>query len=218
MTRCCYAKRNNSYVIYSLINQLIVCHKVVAKINFVESYYGVICNVCWRFNQFKSYQYDVTNHKENEKWLETWMKNIKASGFTAMLQPSDWNNLIFPSYSWMSIMTFHIIWHNYSIHKHGWTFWFVYLIPGIYIIKKQLWDAIPWMQWLHRGCNENKSTTASHLRLLTKFLQSKGGNSLIHSTPPMILHCNPKRTKNDNEYEPISLRSMISSFDRHLRR
>lgn len=75
--------------------------------------------------------------------------------------------------------------------------------------------------------NENKNTlkkTASHLKLLTEFLQSKGENRLMHSIPPNELDTYLSnftvsvRTKNGSEYEPVSLRAMISSFDRHLRK
>ena len=75
--------------------------------------------------------------------------------------------------------------------------------------------------------NENKNTlmkTASHLKLLNEYLTSKGEDRVIQSIPPSELDTYLSsfiisvRTKDGKEYEPVSLRGTISSFDRHLRK
>ena len=75
--------------------------------------------------------------------------------------------------------------------------------------------------------NENNNTlkkTVSHLKLLQEFLEKSGELRVIQAIPPSELDdylsnfIISVRTKDGKEYEPGSLRGMISSFDRHMRK
>ena len=76
--------------------------------------------------------------------------------------------------------------------------------------------------------NENKNTarkTLSHVKLLGQFLSERHNEGrTIDKIPPAELDkylsefvVNVRTPKNE-EYEPSSVRGMVSSFDRHLRR
>ena len=75
--------------------------------------------------------------------------------------------------------------------------------------------------------NENANTlrkTASNLKLLGEFLNSCGESRCMNTIPPFELDpllaqfIVSVRTNKGTEYEPSTLRGMISSFDRHLRK
>ena len=75
----------------------------------------------------------------------------------------------------------------------------------------------------HENINTVKKTF-SHLKLMNEFLTIHKENRPIHAIPPTELDdylsefILSVRTKGNNEYEPSSLRGMIGSFDRHLRK
>lgn len=68
--------------------------------------------------------------------------------------------------------------------------------------------------------------TASHLKLFREFMSERfpGDNRALHCIPPSELDVLLSdfivsvRKTNDEEYEPSSIRGMISSYDRHLRK
>ena len=73
---------------------------------------------------------------------------------------------------------------------------------------------------------ENKNTaykTKRHIHLLKEYLQSTGEFREIHQIPPLELNeilsmfILSVRKKNGDEYEPATIRSIISSIDRHLK-
>ena len=74
---------------------------------------------------------------------------------------------------------------------------------------------------------ENKSTlqkTQRDVRLLESFLKTKDDERKIEDIPAVELNeyiCQfiiSVRTKDGNEYEPTSLRSLVASFERHLKK
>lgn len=76
---------------------------------------------------------------------------------------------------------------------------------------------------------ENENTlkkTASHLKLFREFMSERhpGDNRSMHTIAPSELDSLLSdfivsvRKCNDEEYEPSSVRGMISSYDRHLRK
>ena len=71
---------------------------------------------------------------------------------------------------------------------------------------------------------QTASKTAGHLKLLKNYLVTKSENREIHEIPPRELNeylaCFflAVRTQKGQEYEPSSLRDMMSSFIRHLNR
>ena len=75
----------------------------------------------------------------------------------------------------------------------------------------------------HENINTVKKTF-SHLKLMNEFLTIHKENRPIHAIPPTELDdylsefILSVRTKGNNEYKPSSLRGMIGSFDRHLRK
>ena len=75
--------------------------------------------------------------------------------------------------------------------------------------------------------HENPNTvkkTKREVALLTVFLQTKGETREIAEIPPVELNellsefILSVRTKEGQEYEPSSLRGMVASFERHLKR
>ena len=66
--------------------------------------------------------------------------------------------------------------------------------------------------------------TKREVALLTVFLQTKGETREIAEIPPVELNellnefILSVRTKEGQEYEPSSLRGMVASFERHLKR
>jgi hypothetical protein len=76
----------------------------------------------------------------------------------------------------------------------------------------------------YRQMQKNKNTenkTKSHLKLMNEFLETKHEGRLIHLIPPEELNCLLQefvvcvRQKDGSEYEPSTLRGMISSLDRY---
>ena len=72
---------------------------------------------------------------------------------------------------------------------------------------------------------ENKNTaqkTEGDVRLLERFLKTKNEDRKIEDIPAVELNeyisqfIISVRTKDGNEYEPTSLRSLVASFERHL--
>ena len=73
--------------------------------------------------------------------------------------------------------------------------------------------------------NENtKRKTEQHLSLLNKFLSSQNEKRSIEDIPSAELNLYLSefiikvRTKQNKDYEPNSLRDMIASFERHLKK
>ena len=69
--------------------------------------------------------------------------------------------------------------------------------------------------------HENPNTvkkTKREVALLTVFLQTKGKTREIAEIPPVELKELPSEFKEGQEYEPSSLRGMVASFERHLKR
>ena len=75
--------------------------------------------------------------------------------------------------------------------------------------------------------HENPNTvkkTKREVALLTVFLQTRGETREIAEIPPVELNellsefILSVRTKEGQEYEPSSLRGMVASFERHLKR
>ena len=75
--------------------------------------------------------------------------------------------------------------------------------------------------------NENANTlkkTLGHIKLFREYLQSKGEAREMYNIPPNELEPLLSnffvnvRTKDGGEYEPTTLRSMLGSFERFLRR
>ena len=75
--------------------------------------------------------------------------------------------------------------------------------------------------------HENKNTaqkTERDVRLLERFLKTKDEDRKIEDIPAAELNefisefIISVRTKDSNEYEPTSLRSLMASFERHLKK
>ena len=75
--------------------------------------------------------------------------------------------------------------------------------------------------------HENKNTaqkTERDVRLLERFLKTKDEDRKIEDIPAAELNefisefIISVRTKDGNEYEPTSLRSLMASFERHLKK
>ena len=80
-------------------------------------------------------------------------------------------------------------------------------------------------EFIEQQGNENtKRKTEQHLSLLNKFHSSKNEKRSIEDIPSPELNLYLSefiikvRTKRDEDYEPNSLRGMIASFERHLKK
>ena len=81
------------------------------------------------------------------------------------------------------------------------------------------------MQFVEQNENANtRQKTLSHQKLFEQFLVSQNEVRQIHNIPPSDLDkyiskfLLSVRQKNGQEYEPVTLRSMFSSFERYLKR
>ena len=81
------------------------------------------------------------------------------------------------------------------------------------------------MQFVEQNENANtRQKTLSHQKLFEQFLVSQNEVRQIHNIPPSDLDkyiskfLLSVRQKNGQEYEPVTLRSMLSSFERYLKR
>ena len=80
-------------------------------------------------------------------------------------------------------------------------------------------------EFIEQQENENtKRKTEQHLSLLNKFLSSKNEKKSMEDIPSAELNVYLSefiikvRTKQNKDYEPNSLRAIIASFERHLKR
>ena len=80
-------------------------------------------------------------------------------------------------------------------------------------------------EFIEQQENENtKRKTEQHLSLLNKFLSSKNEKRSMEDIPSAELNVYLSefiikvRTKQNKDYEPNSLRGIIASFERHLKR
>ena len=87
-------------------------------------------------------------------------------------------------------------------------------------------DIVSVKQFIEDQVNENtKKKTQQNVALLKEFLKLKNKSRLIEEIPPKELNANigefiitVRKKDNNEDYEPSSLRSLMASFERYLKK
>ena len=87
-------------------------------------------------------------------------------------------------------------------------------------------DIVSVKQFIEDQVNENtKKKTQQNVALLKEFLKLKNKSRLIEEIPPKELNAyigefiiTVRKKDNNEDYEPISLRSLMASFERYLKK